>query len=247
MTLRCGRAEGIPGGFLPGIGGASFPGGDGAILPGGTGANLPGIWGAWLCGRLGKLGTDGAEGTGLDEEELLDEIPLAALPASAPVFTPPPLLFSLGMPPLSNPANAFPPPPIGTGGAPELGGPELPGTGGAPLLGGADEDELVSIIRPPVWGALRSTVTVFFNCRPLRISPNSASRPGAPLGGPGGLAVWLDKLPNEGGGGAGGGGPPNIAGGGGGGGGGGGPAMMIATGRSVQRVGVVGYFRRLSS
>lgn len=131
-------------------------------------------------------------GGGADPNE---ESPLAALPASAPVLTPP-RLFNLGIPPLNRPSKGGGPPNIGTGGAPPVGGrgaPPIgtggapPGTGGAPECGGRAAAPGSPTTRPPVCGALRSFVTVFFNLAPLRISPKRASRFPEPIGGPAGF------------------------------------------------------------
>lgn len=73
------------------------------------------------------------------------------------------------------------------------------GTGGAPCRLGAAEP---STIRPPTWGALRSSVTVFFSFLPFWISSRSALRP---ADGGGALAAALPPPPKAGGGGGGGG------------------------------------------
>lgn len=143
-----------------------------AVPPGGgTGGPRPGIAGAAAEGGLG--GADG--GLGAEATSESDRYEESAL---APVSTPPPRFFSLGIPPAKSPPNCgagsavavpwsllllarFP----GTDGArPGTGGaPPIFGTGGAPPTAGAAE-ELDSL---PTCGAERSLVTAFLRALPL--------------------------------------------------------------------------------
>lgn len=155
--------DGLGGGRAPGTGGAA-PGGFGAAARGGFGAELRDVSGSERYG-----------------EEV-----------SAPVSTPPPLFFSVGIPPANKPPNCgaaltIPPPPPsppvsllllarlpGTGGARPPGGAgglPIPGIGGAPPIGGP----LGPSETFPTCGADRSlTCVTFFNLAPLLISDSSA-------------------------------------------------------------------------
>ena len=112
----------------------------------------------------------------------------------APVSMPPPVFFSLGIPPAKIPPNwgaagtpplcpPPPPPPVsllllarlaadapGTGGARPAGGLPRPGTVGALLMGGpAEEPDPLSNS-----GAERSLVTAFLSLAPFVMSPSRA-------------------------------------------------------------------------
>ncbi len=171
------REVGKAGGFFPIGGGGPLP--LVFLRPPGPGASkdgLPGIVGAPPDGgggaEAGGLGTDSFDSPGSDTYEES---------ASRPVFTPPPLFFSLGMPPAnrppscgaadSSPAEATPVPWSllllarfpGTGGA-------RPGTGGAPPTAGPDDD----VPPPATAGAERSFVTAFLRALPLPMSARRA-------------------------------------------------------------------------
>src|SRR5690606_3600575 len=102
----------------------------------------------------------------------------------APVDTPPPLLFSFGIPPANNPPSIGGRP--GGGPAEDVSAslfaldrfPPRSGTddGGFGMLGAfARPGPLLSNTRPPgTAGELRSLVTAFFNLIPFEISPNRA-------------------------------------------------------------------------
>ena len=148
---------------------------------------------AFSLGAAGGFGTEevggfGSDGLDVSGSDMYDES------RSAPVFTPPPVFLSFGIPtpanippscgaalaPLLSPTTVVsllllarlepPPPNPGIGGARPLGDLPTPGTAGAPTVGGLVEAPDVF----PTMGADRSFVTAFFSLAPLVISVRRA-------------------------------------------------------------------------